>query len=202
LTGRVPAAAVLLFLSACVTPVHWQPSAGEVRSSAGFSLVLPPGWMVLATSPNETSGGMAASREGPTLQCIAAGVTSAAGDASLPLSALKAWQRLPLYAAYGGSGSKNALLVVATLGGEATAPEVLSSSTSVVGGRPGFRAEVAWTDPHGLPVRSVVVGATVGAKLYWLLYAAPARHYYELDLATFEAVERTFRIDAAAPVPP
>lgn len=194
-------AAALGALSSCVPRVHWQPSAGLLRSSSGFSITLPPGWMVLAQGANSTSGFVAASRDGPSLQCIAAGATGAPGNESPAISALKAWQRMPLYTTADSTGNKNAALVAATLGGEATPPVVEPSSPTVVGGRLGFRAEVKWNDPTGLPVRSVVLGAIVGPRLYWLLYAAPARHYFDLDLATFDEVARTFHIEPAGEKP-
>ncbi len=192
---------LVLGLSACAPTRYWQRAAGPIRLSAGFSLALPAGWMVLSTGSSTATGSIAASRDGPGLQCIAAGVTNPLGAPSPELSALLAWQRLPLYFSFGGEG-KTALIVAGTLGGEAAPPEVIASTPVDLGGQPGFRAEVRWIDPTGLPVRAIILGATVGPHLYWILYAAPARHYFDLDLATFEEVASTFRIEPPPPPKP
>jgi len=197
-TRRAVLVGLVLGLAACVPTRYWQPAAGPIRSSDGFSLVLPAGWMVLATGTVTTNGAVAASRDGPGLQCIAAGATNLAGATPPEVAALLAWQKLPLYTSGESAPRKAALLVAGTLGGEATPPEVTASAAADLSGRPGFRTEVAWNDPTGLRVRAVVRGALVGPRLYWVLYVAPARHYFELDLATFEEVARSFRIE---PVP-
>ncbi|HVP67910.1 MAG TPA: hypothetical protein VMT17_11665 [Anaeromyxobacteraceae bacterium] len=198
---RAPIGA-LVALCACATPTTtWRPATGAIRSSAGFSLRLPPGWMVLSRGPSSTNGFIAASRDGPGLQCIAAGVTALGPEGSPALNALAAWQRLPLYGS-GGSGSGRALFIVSSsLGGEASPPEVVAFSGVPVAGLPGFRAEMAFVDPRGMPVRALVLGAISGDWVYWILYAAPARHYYELDLPTFEDVATTFRV-GPLPRPP
>jgi len=190
-------------LAACVTPTAWRPSAGTIHSSEGFSVTLPAGWMVLAQEATQAQGAFAASRDGPGLQCIAAGVIEAGPGTSPALGALAVWQRLPLYAS-AGSGQGTSFVVASTLGGEATPPEVVTSTEGALWGLPAVREELAWTDPRGLPVRAVVRGTTLGQRLYWILYVAPARHYFDLDLATFEEVARSFRIEPVqkpAPAP-
>lgn len=56
------------------------------------------------------------------------------------------------------------------------------------GSRPGFRFELRYDTPRGLTYRGLVLAEIDGGTLSYLVYDAPAEHYFERDLASVEAL--------------
>jgi hypothetical protein len=179
-TILLPLAVVIA--TACATPrPRWMPAGKDDASyGQGFSVQAPPGWMRLGSEDS-----VLMTRDGPLLQRIA--VTRS--DVGKPLANTKKVLSV-------GMLPQEAAEVVAE---ELSSSQVLGHAKlvenvpAVVGGIPGFRLTVAYEDRDGLRYRLVVYGAVTGTSFYRLSYAAPERHYYELDRGTFEGVVRSFR---------
>jgi hypothetical protein len=90
-------------------------------------------------------------------------------------------------------------LVVDSLGAEEAVSDLrtLENAPASLAGRQGFHV-VASFRAGGLPRRASLFGLTQGNRLYWLYFAAPERHYFPLDVGTFEQVVRSFRLRPAA----
>jgi hypothetical protein len=56
------------------------------------------------------------------------------------------------------------------------------------GSRPGFRFELRYDTPRGLSYRGLVLAEIAGGTLSFLVYDAPAEHYFERDLAGVETL--------------
>ncbi len=67
--------------------------------------------------------------------------------------------------------------------------EVTENRPALVGGRPG----VEFHTKDRLAVRQKFYSTIVGARLFVLSYSAPARFFFDRDLAEFEAAARSFR---------
>lgn len=63
-----------------------------------------------------------------------------------------------------------------------------------VAGLPGFRLIYTFKTENGLRLKRVHYGVLVRDWVYRVQYQAPARHYFEKGLATFERVRESFRI--------
>jgi len=81
---------------------------------------------------------------------------------------------------------------------EMLALKLLENTPVDLGGHAGFRIIVEYgvADPQGLKIREAHYGCIVGGRLYDLSFAAPARHYFERDLAAFDAAAKTLQITA------
>jgi|CXWL01.1.fsa_nt_gi hypothetical protein len=55
-------------------------------------------------------------------------------------------------------------------------------------GKPGFRAELACDSPSGLHYRALVLAEGEDGTLSYLLYLAPAEHYFEAGRPAVEAI--------------
>lgn len=71
--------------------------------------------------------------------------------------------------------------------------ELIENGPAILGGRPAFRLVVAYRNKGGIKRQNVVYGIIVENALYRLTYGAPRRHYFELDLPTFEAVKTSWK---------
>jgi hypothetical protein len=195
--------AVLLALAvagcAGAKPKPWVPAEGRfVAQASGFELVGPAGWMRRnAPAGAET---FIATRDGTPLQRILAGST----EEGKPIGFGKSTRPL----ATGMSPAEVSELVIDGISSSEslTDVKVLESSPARLDGREGFHVLVAFKET-GLSRRAAVYGAVGSGRLYWLLFVAPERHYFPLDLPTFEQVVSTLRIRAQpratpAAVPP
>jgi hypothetical protein len=63
-----------------------------------------------------------------------------------------------------------------------------------VAGLPGFRLVYSFEAVNGLRLKRVHYDVLVRDGIYRIQYQAPARYYFEKDLATFERVRESFRI--------
>lgn len=70
---------------------------------------------------------------------------------------------------------------------------LVENSPSTFDGVPGYKVVVRYHNKAGLPRQTVNYGCIEKGFLYTLIYDAPQRHYYTLDLPTFEAVKSSFK---------
>jgi hypothetical protein len=179
-------------------PKPWVSAEGQfVAQTSGFELVGPAGWMRRnAPVGAETFIG---TRDGTPLQRIVAGST----EEGKPIGFGKTTR--PLVPGMSAAEVSELVIDDITSSEKLTDVKVLDSSPARLDGREGFHVLVAFRD-GGLSRRAVVYGAVASGRLYWLMYVAPERHYFPLDIPTFERVVDSFRIRArpppAATVPP
>jgi hypothetical protein len=75
-----------------------------------------------------------------------------------------------------------------------TNQEVVENRPARVGGQPGFKLTYAFQTKEGLRTKVAYYGTLVDNWFYYLLYEAPARHYFEKDYQVFEKLQGSFRI--------
>ena len=63
-----------------------------------------------------------------------------------------------------------------------------------VAGLPGFKLIYTFKTENGLRLKRVHYGVLVRDRVYRVQYQAPARYYFEKDLATFERVRESLRL--------
>ena len=61
-------------------------------------------------------------------------------------------------------------------------------------GLPGFKLVYSFRVVNGLRLKRVHYGVLVRDWVYRVQYQAPARYYFDKDLATFERVRESFRL--------
>ncbi len=192
---KVLAALFPLLLMACATAgkPQWLPAGGRFGAPrAGFELEGPAGW-VRYDAP-ETGEKFVATRDGVDLQRITALSSRAGepldlGDSARPFTS-------------GMSAYQLAELMVEAVRSSRGISEVrvIESASARLAGRDGFRVLVSFR-ADGLTYRTVITGCADGERVYYALFRAPERHYFELDLATFERVLESYRLRDPAPVP-
>lgn len=180
------AGAALLATGCIHDEAPWRELGGAYDSGNWFgprlSMPLPGDWMKL----NHVDDGLVATRDGFNLQTIAV-VRVDPGD---PLPHTKKQVRK------GMRPDELAEVLLDDLRGTSGVNgfTVLETRPATIGGSPGFRAAVAFKDEWGMKVRAVVCGTVVGSRAFRISYLAPARHYYDKDLPTFEAALAGVRI--------
>jgi hypothetical protein len=70
---------------------------------------------------------------------------------------------------------------------------VVEDSPTALDGDPGYKVVIRYRSKAGLPRQAVHYGCIHTGLLYMLSYDAPQRHYYALDLPTFEAVKNSLK---------
>jgi hypothetical protein len=168
---------------------------GTVRyPELGFEAALPPGWAPLTYLPRGLSqlpyttlagDALFLTREGLELQGIGIGRSAAArapdgaspAVASISLSQAKAIEVDTLRATPGRLDF-----------------ELLEESSVTVAGRPAFRLVYTWRTSKGLRYKGVKQGLLDRQWIYWLVYEATARHYFDQDLPIYDSVGASFRI--------
>ena len=77
--------------------------------------------------------------------------------------------------------------------------EVISNKPTTIDGRDCYRLDYRYRNGIGLPKRTVEYGCPVGRWMYRFEYNAPAQHYFEANLADFEAMAASieFRVPGA-----
>ena len=63
-----------------------------------------------------------------------------------------------------------------------------------MGGYPGFKLHYTYRTEEKLKVEGLFYGAIVGPWLYYVLYEAPAQHYFNKDLQVFDRMLSSFQI--------
>jgi hypothetical protein len=70
---------------------------------------------------------------------------------------------------------------------------IIEKTSATLGGHAGFRVVYAYQAKPGLKIQGVLYGVMRADELYYLLYEAPQRHYFEKDRAVFEKVKESFK---------
>ena len=73
--------------------------------------------------------------------------------------------------------------------------EVVENSPAQLGGHSGFKLHYTYRAEDRLKMEGLFYGALVGPWLYYMLYEAPAQHYFKKDLQLFEKTRETLKIE-------
>jgi PsbP len=185
------AAAVLLTLAACATArPTWVPATTPfTAATTGFEVSVPQDWMQLNAKDRDV---LVITRDGTPLQRIVVRAT----DFGKPIGIGESKRVVTA----GMSPQELAEAVVDDLStGNATDVRILENTPATLGGHRGFRVVAAARAANGRAIRAAVYGLASERRFYVLMFVAPERHYFALDLPTFEALVRSFRL---SPPPP
>ena len=72
--------------------------------------------------------------------------------------------------------------------------ELVDNVPFEVAGLPGFKLVYTFRAENGLRLKRVHYGVLLRGWVYRIQYQAPARYYFDKDLATFERVRESFRV--------
>jgi hypothetical protein len=72
--------------------------------------------------------------------------------------------------------------------------DIIENVPASVGGYPGFKLHYTYRTEDELRVEGLFYGTLVGNWLYYVLYEAPAQHYFNKDLQVFEQTRSSFQI--------
>ncbi len=187
-----PLAPIVLVLIGCATtpsPPAWVPASSRYVAVKGeFEIAMPDGWMRRNFREREL---LLVTRDGTAVQRIQAGASELGkpfGDTQRAMGA-------------GMTPQEASEVVIDDLNASKgwTDIRILESTPATLSGRAGFRVMAAYKDEDGLKSRLVVYGLVAEPRFYWLVYIAPERHYFDLDLPTFEEMVKTFRLKAPVP---
>lgn len=186
--------ALAISLTACATakPPPWVPATSTfVAPAAGFEVSVPAGWMRRnLTNPDR----LVATRDGTPLQRIVVRATEVGKPMGLGGSKRVVTE--------GMSPQELAELAIDDLQSSgATDVRILENAPATLDGRRGFRVVATFRAGNGLAMRLALHGLSLGNRFYSLVYSAPERHYFALDLATFDELVQSFRVRSPAPVP-
>jgi hypothetical protein len=180
-------ACVAALASGCMhDEAPWREVGGKYDSGNWFgpriSMVLPDDWMKL----NRVEDGLVATRDGFNLQSIKIRRV----DPGKPLPHTKKT------VAQGMRPHELAEVLLDDLrsDGSANGLKVLETRPATIAGAPGFRTTVAFKDAFGLKVKVVLCGVMIEDHAWQIAYVAPARHYFEQDLGTFDGALASFRV--------
>lgn len=181
---RIAAVAVLALASGCFPRATWVEAERDYQSPDDlYRIQLPDKWMRV-----NVDEALVVTRDGLNLQRI----QLVRRELGKPLPNSKRAPR---------AGMDPAELSE-LLSGELSSSEgvsgvkVLESSPATLSGAHGFKLVVAYKDEDGLKRKAVIYGL-LGKKALWTAaYQAPQRHYFDLDIATFEKAVRTLRFAA------
>ncbi len=175
----------------CTACVHQRTPWDEIGSGGydsgnwfgpRFSLQVPDDWMKL----NNVEDGLVATRDGFNLQAI-------------KIRRIEPGKPLPHTKKMVGRGMRPAELAEVLLDdlrsdAGAKGLKVLETRPVTIAGAPGFRTSVAFKDAYGLKVRAALCGVLLGDHAWQLAYVAPARYYYDHDLAVFDQALASFTV--------
>ena len=74
--------------------------------------------------------------------------------------------------------------------------EIMENIPATVGGKPGFKLHYTYSTKEELKIEGLLYGALADQWLYYVLYEAPAQHYFKKDLQVFEGTRGSFQISA------
>ena len=72
---------------------------------------------------------------------------------------------------------------------------VISNAPATVDGQAGFKILFTYRDKKGSPFKTLYYGFVSGNTFYNLRYCAAERHYYDKDLAAFEQILNSFKLN-------
>lgn len=177
-----PAILVLLLLAGCQT---WQSGGSRTTASNGtYSLEVPSGWMF---HPTLAGGQLLATQDGSLLQRLFVEQL----DLTKPLPHSKRTVSDKLSAFEVGETVVDDLRANHALLGL----EIKENVPVNFGGQPGFKIHYTYhvADPANFQVAEVRYGAVHGGKLHFLVFTAPARHYFERDIGAATAAAQSFK---------
>lgn len=189
---RLAALASGLALAACATPKPpaWLPADGAyVAAHAGFEVRAPSGWMRRNLPPEREV--LVVTRDGTPLQRIAAGSTEVGKTVGASKRTVST----------GMSPQELGELVLDDIASSQADLQVVENAPATLSGRNGFRVRATYRNQNGLGIEVAIYGLLEQGRFYWLVYSAPRRRYFQLDLATFEEVVASFRLRAPLPAP-
>jgi hypothetical protein len=187
------------FLASCAVPYSLVTEA-HVTAPENFSVDLPQGWRQHNTSGDPLYAYTAMlekrrklgwdvirlTRDGLLLQQIGIGRIPISEE--LPYTKKKlAQEMIPQEAAelIGDNIRSNSNL---------THQEIIENAPATVGGYPGFKLHYSYQTEDQLKIEGLFYGALVDSWLYYVLYEAPAQHYFNKDLQVFETTRASFQI--------
>jgi hypothetical protein len=193
---------VIPLLTSCGVP-YALVSGRHTASAENFAVDLPEGWRqhnpsadplrnltaLLEKRPKLSWDVLRLTRDGLLLQQICIGRISL--SAELPNTKRKlAQQMLPseLAEVISDEFRSNSNL---------THQEILESAPATVGGHSGFKLHYTYRFDE-LKLEGLFYGAMVGPWLYYVLYEAPAQHYFAKDLEVFERTRSSLQITKGA----
>lgn len=194
---------IILLLISCGVP-YSMVSGRHVASTENFVVDLPQGWRQHNASADPLYAFTAMlekrrrlswdvirlTRDGLLLQQICIGRIPVTGE--FPHTKRKlAEPMIPLEAAEVMSDELRS-------NSNLTHQEIIENAPATVGGYPGFNLHYAYRTDDRLKVEGIFSGAIVGTWLYYVLYEAPAQHYFAKDLQVFEKVRNSFQIGKGA----
>lgn len=65
---------------------------------------------------------------------------------------------------------------------------------ATLGGKPALRFDITARTTEGLDLKGSALAASIGGKLYVILYLAPAEHYFQATLPEVEAIMASARV--------
>jgi hypothetical protein len=175
---------VLLFLLCAVSGcAPWVMVEGPYRMDAqGYEANLPAGWR----RATKLSDALLLTRDGASLQYIR--IERVAVSHELPLTKRTLAKgmspqdvaEVELDEVRSDQGMRNF--------------EMVENTPVQVAGLPGFKLVYSFRAVNGLRLKRVYYEVLVRDGVYRIQYQAPARYYFEKDLATFERVRESFRV--------
>ena len=173
--------AMMLLLGGCAI---WKTAGGPYESSdLGVHVDLPYNWMRYNV---DTGRMLIISRDGPLLQKIM--IERVDIDNDLTHSKKKfSKNMLPEDVAqlYLDNQSSNK---------DITNLEVMENAPCDIAGNSGFRALYSYRTKDELDIKCLVYGFLRGENVYLISYTAPGRHYFDLDINTFDTLFKSFRL--------
>lgn len=76
--------------------------------------------------------------------------------------------------------------------------EILENIPASVGGHSGFKLHYSYRTKDGLKMEGIHYGTIVDRWLYYLLYEAPAQHYFAKDRDVLEKMKESLQIERGA----
>jgi len=175
--------AIVLLLGALSGCAPWVQVEGPYRMDAqGYEVSLPAGWR-RATLVQDA---LLLTRDGVSLQYIRIGLV-AVGDELTHTKKKFAKGMLPQDVGGVELDEVRSDQAVRNF-------ELLENVPFQVAGFPGFKLVYTFKTENGLRLRRIHYGALLRDWVYRVQYQAPARYYFEKDLATFERVRESFRL--------
>ena len=175
--------AIVLLLGALSGCAPWVQVEGPYRmDSQGFEVNLPTGWRRATT----VGDSLLVTRDGVSLQYIRIGLV-AVGDELTHTKKKFAKGMSPQDVAEVELEDVRSDQAVRNF-------ELVENVPFQVAGLPGFKLVYTFRAENGLRLKRVHYGVLVRDRVYRVQYQAPARYYFDKDLATFERVRESFRL--------
>ncbi|TLY28720.1 MAG: hypothetical protein E6K63_07265 [Nitrospirae bacterium] len=185
------AGGMVLFGCATQRQATWGMVGGKQLIGSGqIELELPPGWMRYTPADSDpviTQDGvlLLLTRDGFGLQSIR--VSKRPVGADLPYTKKKLSTGMPpqelAEVTFDNIRSNPNILN----------PETIENSPAKIGEVSGFKLVYAYQTKDGLRKQGIYYGCIVKDSFYSLVYEAPKRHYFTLEVTTFERIEASFK---------